>query len=102
MNIIRTAQAGTVESSDILVTVEPNQGQGIHIELQSSVEKQFGNQIRKVLRETLEKLGVDNVNLSAVDQGALDCTVEARTITAIYRAAAESEYNWKELVSWNA
>lgn len=102
MNITRTASAGTVESSDIMVTVEPNENNGVQIELQSSVEKQFGDQIRKVLTETLEKLKVDNVNVSAVDQGALDCTIEARTVVAVYRAANEKNFDWKELNSWNA
>lgn len=102
MNITRTASAGTVESSDIMVTVEPNEGNGVQIELQSSVEKQFGEQIREVLSETLKKLNVDNVNVSAVDQGALDCTIEARTVVAVYRAADESKFDWKELNSWNA
>lgn len=102
MNITRTASAGTVESSDIMVSIEPNEGQGIQIDLQSSVAKQFGEQILKVLTETLEKLKVDNVNVSAVDQGALDCTIEARTVVAVYRAADEKNFDWKELNSWNA
>lgn len=102
MNITRTASAGTVESSDIMITVEPNEGNGIQIDLQSSVEKQFGEQIKEVLRRTLDKLNVNNVNVSAVDQGALDCTVEARTVVAVYRAADEKNFDWKELNSWNA
>lgn len=102
MNITRTASAGTVESSDIMVTIEPNNGQGVQIDLQSSVEKQFGEQIKQVLVDTLNKLNVDNVNVSAVDQGALDCTIEARTVVAVYRAADEKNFDWKELNSWSA
>lgn len=101
MKLVKAASAGTVESSDIMVTVEPNDQDGIQIDLQSSVEKQFGQQIEKVLIETIQRLGLDNVNVIAVDQGALDCTVQARTIVAAYRAAGESDYNWEELSKWN-
>ncbi|MFW3364062.1 citrate lyase acyl carrier protein [Aerococcus viridans] len=101
MKIIKSASAGTVESSDIMVTVEPNNQEGIQIDLQSSVEKQFGDQIRKVITETIEGLGLDNVHVVAVDQGALDCTVQARTVVAAYRAAEESQYSWEELSTWN-
>lgn len=101
MKIVKSASAGTIESSDIMVTVEPNNQEGIQIDLQSSVEKQFGDQIRKVLTETIEGLDLDNVNVIAVDQGALDCTVQARTVVAVYRAAEESNYNWEELSTWN-
>ncbi|UUX33206.1 citrate lyase acyl carrier protein [Fundicoccus culcitae] len=101
MNITRTASAGTVESCDIMVTIEPNRDNGIQIDLQSSVEKQFGEQIKEVLVKTLEKLDVNNVNVLAVDQGALDCTIEARTVVAVYRAADKKEFDWKELNSWS-
>lgn len=93
--------AGTVESSDIMVTIEPNDQNKIELHLVSSVEKQFGKQIRKVILETLENLGVTSANVLAVDKGALDCTVRARTITAVHRAAQVDTYDWKEINSWN-
>ena len=37
--------------------------------------------------ETLERLGVDNVKISIVDKGALDCTIKARIEGAVYRSA---------------
>ena len=52
MNIIKAASAGTVESSDILITIQPGKS-GVELELNSTVEKQFGDQIRKVILETL-------------------------------------------------
>ena len=100
MEIKQNGVAGTVESSDIMVTVAQSDN-GIEIELESSVEKQFGAQIRKVIKETLEKLGVENAKVTAVDQGALDCTVQARTIAAVYRAADENTFNWKEIATWS-
>ncbi|MCB5953295.1 citrate lyase acyl carrier protein [Enterococcus sp. BWT-B8] len=102
MKITQSAMAGTVESSDIMITVEPIEEKEIQISLESSVEKQFGQQIRNVIKETIKKLGVEAVRVTAVDKGALDCSIQARTITAIYRAAQKDTYDWKEIDSWNA
>lgn len=101
MEIKQTAVAGTVESSDIMITLVPNEAQGIEISLDSSVEKQFGRQIRKVIQETLALLKVESVKVTAVDKGALDCTIQARTIAAAYRAAGEENYDWKEISQWS-
>lgn len=92
MKLKKEAMAGTLESNDILITVE--NGEGITIELESSVKKQFGKQIEKVIRETLEELKVENVKLTAVDKGALDYTIKARVEAACFRAAESTEYNW--------
>ena len=94
MKISSIGVSGTVESSDILVTLEPGDGNGIEIELKSSVEKQFGKEIRKVILETLCELGVENAHVTAVDKGALDCAVRARVKTAAYRASGEENYLW--------
>ena len=71
MEIKKPAVAGTLESSDCMVTVEPGDGK-VDFTLDSAVAHQFGNEIRKVALETLENLGVDNVRISIVDKGALD------------------------------
>lgn len=92
MEIKKAAVAGTLESSDCLVSVEPNdQGRGVEFSLESSVINQFGNQIRKVALETLETLEVDDVRISIVDKGALDCTIKARIEGAVFRAAEQFE-----------
>lgn len=101
MEIKKNAVAGTLESCDILIIVDQNESPEISISLDSSVEKQFGQQIRSVIEETLKKLGVTAAKVNAVDKGALDCTIQARTITAVHRAADEANYNWKEIDSWN-
>ncbi|KRM77738.1 citrate lyase acyl carrier protein [Secundilactobacillus collinoides] len=85
MEIKETAVAGTLESSDIQIMVSEGTN-GIAIDLQSDVEKQFGDQIRSVITETLNKLGVTDAKVKAVDKGALDCVVKARTIAAAQRA----------------
>ena len=97
MEIIKTASAGTVESSDIIVTIEPKETSGIELELESDVMQQFGKQIEKVIRETLAELGVENAFVKATDKGALDCTVAARTMAAAYRAADSTDYVFKEV-----
>lgn len=102
MEIKQTAVAGTVESSDIMITIEPNSQEEIAISLDSSVEKQYGPQIRTLITATLTKLGLKAVKVTAVDKGALDCTIQARTITAAYRACGQEAFAWKEIDSWNA
>ncbi|MBR5947277.1 MAG: citrate lyase acyl carrier protein [Clostridia bacterium] len=97
MKIITTGVAGTMESSDIIVTIEPKANEGIELSLESDVMQQFGKQIEKVIRETLDELGVTAAKVTAVDKGALDCTVAARTLAAAYRAAESTDYVFKEV-----
>ena len=85
MEIKKPAVAGTPESSDCQVTVEPGNGK-VDFSLESAVIHQFGNQIKKVTLETLKDLGIDNVRISIVDKGALDCTIKARIEGAVFRA----------------
>ena len=56
MEIKKPAVAGTLESSDAMVTVEPNEGCGIEFELDSVVMHQYGDSIRHTVMETLERL----------------------------------------------
>ena len=91
MEILKTAAAGTLESSDALVTVEP--GEGISLELSSSVMNQYGRQIKATVLETLERLEVKNAHVTVVDKGALDCTLKARVECAVFRSADASAAN---------
>ena len=72
MIVKKAAVSGTMESSDIMVTVAPNEGGGIEIDLNSTVEKQFGAAIRAAITETLEALGIQDARVAAVDKGALE------------------------------
>ncbi|MBV7275986.1 citrate lyase acyl carrier protein [Clostridium sp. PL3] len=94
MEIKKTAMAGTLESSDITIVVEPNSDKKIFIKLKSSVEKQFGDEIKKVILETLSELKVESVVIRANDKGALDCVIKARVQAAVLRAAEEERFNW--------
>ena len=89
MEIKRPAIAGTLESSDCQVMVEAGEGK-IDLSLDSAVINQYGNQIRKVVLETLENLGVDDVKITIVDKGALDCTIKAR-VEGIFRSVKQIE-----------
>ncbi len=91
MEICKTASAGTLESSDCLVTVEP--GNGISLELSSSVMNQYGRQIKATVLETLQRLGVENAAVTVVDKGALDCTLKARVECAVFRSCDASAEN---------
>ena len=90
MEIMKPVIAGTLESSDCQVTVEAGEGK-VDLVLESVVMNQFGNQIRKVTLETLERLGVDNVKITIVDKGALDCTLKARIEGAVYRSQGQND-----------
>ncbi|MDF2616094.1 MAG: citrate lyase subunit gamma [Sedimentibacter sp.] len=54
MEIKKVGIAGTVESSDINIVIEPSDKKGIEIELKSTVMKQFGRQIKNLIEETLK------------------------------------------------
>ena len=94
MRIKTPAVAGTMESSDIMIRMEPGDG-GVAITLESTVMQQFGAQIESVIRETLTQLEIGDVRVTAVDKGALDCTVRARVLAAAYRAAGREDYHWE-------
>ena len=85
--IVRRATAGTLESSDVFVTLEP--ASGLEIEIDSVVQKQFGEAIRKVAEEMLSELDIQEGRLSIVDRGALDCVIRARVETAVLRGKGE-------------
>ena len=84
MDIIKTAVAGTLESSDCMVTIEP--ARGLEIDLESAVIRQYGKRIMAVAEETLQRLDIQNARVSIVDKGALDCTIKARVECAVYRS----------------
>ena len=86
--IIRRAAAGTLESSDVYVEIEPRDS-GIELELDSVVIQQFGDEIRRVAKEVLDEQGVTAAKLRLVDRGALDCVIRARVETAILRGKGE-------------
>lgn len=89
-----TGIAGTLESSDIMITVQATEKDGIVVDLTSSVKRQFGRQIIEVIEKTAKELGVENALIKAVDKGALEYAIIARTKAAIYRAAESKEFKF--------
>ena len=75
-----------------MITIEP--GEGLQVDLQSTVAAQFGRQIKAVITETLEGLGVNDAHVQAIDKGALDCTIRARVTAAAVRATGKDV--WKD------
>ena len=87
--IIKHAAAGTLESSDVYVEIEPNEA-GIAVELESVVMEQFGASIRCVVQEVLEECGVEKALVRISDRGALECVIRARVETAVRRGKGEA------------
>ncbi|MGL6064566.1 MAG: citrate lyase acyl carrier protein [Fusobacteriaceae bacterium] len=84
MTINKISKCGTLESNDIYVVLTPSNN-GIEIEIESSVEKQFGKEIRKTIEEKLKELGIKSIKVNAKDNGALDFTIRARIEVAVAR-----------------
>ena len=84
MIILKKGQAGTMQSSDLMVIVEP--APELTIEIESTVKKQFEHLIRAKLEQVLTKFGVASGRISVSDRGALDYAIEARLETALQRA----------------
>ena len=88
MEIVRSASAGTMESSDVYVEIEP--AQELTVQLESVVKVQFGESILEVVRDVLKENGVENASVRVVDRGALECVIRARVETAIHRGKGEA------------
>jgi citrate lyase subunit gamma (acyl carrier protein) len=80
---VATASAGTLESSDCLVTVSLA---GNGIEYEGANRSVFLNRTEKIVREAMKKYSVENASVRIQDQGALEVTLRARVETAIERA----------------
>ncbi len=92
VQLLRPAQAGTLESNDIMITVAPGEaGSGMVLELDSIVMPQYGAAIRQTIAETIAKQSVVDIYIKAVDRGALDCTIRARLLAVLARAGVIGE-----------
>ncbi|MBD3191084.1 MAG: citrate lyase acyl carrier protein [Candidatus Heimdallarchaeota archaeon] len=90
MKIIQTGQAGSLESQDILITIEKGENQsGLTIEIDSPSKIQYGSRIQKEIKAIAKNLGLETGHIIAVDKGALGFTIKARTEAAIKRACEQ-------------
>ena len=81
--------AGSLESSDCLITVSDSDTLDIVIE--SVVFKQFGDEILKVITDTLKEHKIEKLQVLCQDKGALDYTIKSRLETAILRRGELNE-----------
>ncbi|NHK31113.1 MAG: citrate lyase acyl carrier protein [Asgard group archaeon] len=92
MRLKKAAQAGSLESNDILITIEPGKPEtGIKLKLESPAKKQFGDRIKAEILEIVNKFQLTDLVINAVDKGALGYCIKARTETAIKRACGEED-----------
>ncbi|PKO89517.1 MAG: citrate lyase acyl carrier protein [Betaproteobacteria bacterium HGW-Betaproteobacteria-12] len=87
MKIQRRGQAGTMQSSDLMVIVEP--ADALSIEIESTVKQQFEHLIRARIEAVLAKHGAKHLRVSVNDRGALDYAIEARLAAALQRAGGQ-------------
>lgn len=85
MDIKKVGLAGTLESSDIMITVRPGNGT-VNIDLKSPVDLYYHDKIMKAMTDVIQEMGIQSIDVQANDHGALDCTIRARMATAIKRA----------------
>jgi len=84
----RDSIAGSLESSDVLVTIAPSAETTVDLQIESIVIKQYGKRIRAVAEELVAAAGLSAAKVRIQDRGALECTLRARMETAIARATA--------------
>ena len=88
MEILKSATAGTIESSDAYVEINPGNGL-LDIEIESVVKAQFGAEIESAVRDVLAENTVTDAQVRVVDRGALECVIRARVETAILRGKGD-------------
>ena len=61
-----SANAGTLESSDLFVRVLPNEGQGVSIELESSVYEIYSESIYEIANDVVKKMNLKDQELGGL------------------------------------
>jgi len=86
MNVV----AGRKDKADIEMTFSSFEKEGIEVVLQSSVERLFGNHIRRYIKQYLSSLTVSSCKVDAIDDGALDFVIKSRIESALYKVDSSS------------
>jgi len=91
MEIIKVGMAGTLESCDASVTVEPpgRDTSGLVLAIECP-DKRFATHVTRAVRSALSEAGVVAARVSVRDRSALDCTLRARVLTACRRASGRA------------
>jgi citrate lyase subunit gamma (acyl carrier protein) len=94
---VEPAHAGTLESSDLFVRVTPIEGEGVEIELESTVYEIYADAIKESILESAKALKATGIKIMVQDKGALDYVIKARVQAAILRAYGINEPDWSVL-----
>lgn len=88
MEIVKKSQAGSFESSDILILAEPVEAnEGRTIEIDSAVQKEFGGTISQLIDDILDEYKVTDIHIVVKDKGAIEPVIKARMETVLKRAS---------------
>ena len=90
MILQKKSAAGTLESSDTMIMIEPDKND-LQIYIESIVFEQFGDEIRNTVTDMCRKYGIENGIITVKDRGALECTIKARLETAIIRSGENND-----------
>ena len=90
MKILKNAVAGTLESSDLFIQIEPDENQ-LTLEIDSVVANQYMDSIRAAVLDTLQEFDVTTGKIFIKDKGALDCVIRARMETALKRGGFQEK-----------
>ncbi|WP_245522741.1 citrate lyase acyl carrier protein [Thermanaerovibrio velox] len=82
---VRESRAGTLESSDCLVSVYPSEG--LEVVLKGVCARMYPERTRRMVEEALREAGIVAA-VEVQDQGALMATMRARLRTAVRRAVS--------------
>ena len=88
MKIVKPAQAGTMQSSDLMIFIEP--AAELSVEIESTVKQQFEHLIRGQVETVLQQQGITAGRIRINDRGALDYAIVARVEAGLKRACAEN------------
>lgn len=84
-----SAHAGSLESCDILVTLErASPGQGRSLRINAAMPELYGPHVHALIERQLDHWGLHDIRVTAEDKGALDATILARLDTAFARLNA--------------
>lgn len=88
MKIKNIAIVGSLESNDVMITIEPLENK-LEIIIESIVYDQFNEEIKKAVQDICDELEVEQAKIKVNDRGALECTIKARMEAAIIRGKGE-------------
>jgi len=83
---------GREDRGDIKITIElAPEGHGIEVELESSLERLYGESIREQIKNELKKFGIADAKVKCIDDGALPYVISARVEAAARLLLGEGE-----------